>query len=760
MRLTHTDHNNKFELEEYPSSKIVHKYLSKYKKTGVELSKIAIQGKYAGQGVVKRMWLAVFKYCEAHRLSVICTTHNGYLKNMFKRIGFPLILEHAFKYELSDPLPVNLYIADSTKNISEMVYALECLDGDLSPNSSKIFKALELVAPILPVSTYWHDTDGVVLGVNEHCLNRIGSSYQNIVGKSPYEFYPEHTAEHIVSHNNKVIRSGEIMAQEEWIEDITTGSPKCFLSTKAPLYDDEGKIIGVIGSFVEVTGEKDAEKLRLENQAHQTAAEEQEKFRKIVGQMLHDIQSPLTGLDTLIETASSTLPEETRIQMRHAVASIGDMTRNMLSGYSKNSENDQSKEEKAVPLLVSMALLQALSAKRFEYQKNTNIQFKTAFEKTGDFTFINIDATLFQRMISNLINNAVYAVKDKADGVVEIGLTATKKTLVITVEDNGPGMPKHIQELFKQGKSVSEGKKDGHALGLTQVYDTVTQYGGEVDVLASAQNGTYIVLKFPVISSSNWLATDIKITVDDLLVIVDDDKSIHAAWDSKFKPIIQKSPSIKVKHFAQGADVIAFLQSLTEEQKQNTLLLTDYELIGQNLNGLDIIERAEMTRAVLVTSHASKPEIQEYIINAGIKGLPKELVSLVPILVDKKLIPESRKVDMVWVDDRMDFIQPIIDAYYKDLVIDTYTDPRVFMEEVIQYPKDTRIILDTTFYDEVNDDIFFGFDGLILASKLHKMGFTNLILYSGAKDGEFTIPDYLKYVSKFDFEAKKTLHKI
>ena len=319
-------------------------------------------------------------------------------------------------------------------------------------------------------------------------------------------------------------------------------------------------------------------------------------------------------------------------------------------------------------------------------------------------------------------------------------------------------MPKHIQDLFYQGMSMSEGKESGCDIGLTQVWDTLQKYRGKANIYASETRGTEIVIRFPLIKTPNWIATNIKITKDDTVIIVDDDQSIHAAWESKFKPIIENFPDIKIKHFDQGIDAINFLTSLTQEQKQDTILLTDYELLNQNLNGLEIIAIAKMNRAVIVTSYASKVEMQEQIIKANIKALPKELTAVVPIFIDKKIIPASKKVDMVWVDDRMDYIQLLINSYYKDLVVDTYANPRIFMGEVIQYPKDTRIILDTNYYDQEADDTFIGFDGLIMAHRLHEQGYTNLILYSG--ENYDNLPSYLKFVSKGYLEAKKILNKI
>src|SRR5205085_12154482 len=121
--------------------------------------------------------------CEQNEYSVICCTHSSFLKSFYNRIRFPLIIEHAFKYEPEDPLPVNFYFANHDK--LEVANVLKLLDSlDQKNQKAKLFKALEITAPVLPIPIYWHNRDGVVLGINEHCLKAIGTS-REIIGKTP-----------------------------------------------------------------------------------------------------------------------------------------------------------------------------------------------------------------------------------------------------------------------------------------------------------------------------------------------------------------------------------------------------------------------------------------------------------------------------------------------------------------------------------------------------------------------------------------------
>ena len=146
---------------------------------------------------------------------------------------------------------------------------------------SNILKFLEVVAPILPAPLYWLDKASCVLGINKAMLDAVGApSYNFCIGKSAFDVYPKDMAEVIIDHNNHVISRGETLAQEEKILNITTGKMQYFAAVKSPLYNDEGDIVGLIGTSIDITAEREAQ---------YNLAEEQAIFHKLVGQMIHDV---------------------------------------------------------------------------------------------------------------------------------------------------------------------------------------------------------------------------------------------------------------------------------------------------------------------------------------------------------------------------------------------------------------------------------------------------------------------------------------
>jgi PAS domain S-box-containing protein len=764
IRLCGIDEDNKFEIEGYSSSQTVWHNLPPLRSSCMEMTKLAVNAKDSGQGIARRLLLAAFQYCEKHKLSVFTCTHNGYLKSLYSSIEYPLKMEFAFKYEPQDEIFEEFYFANYQSNeVNIMIGKLKYLERSSKINKHSILELLEIVAPVLPAPVYWHDVNGTVLGINEHCLKAIGTS-REIVGKTPYEFYPEEIAAHILTHNKKVMRTEQILSQEEYIRDITTQEEKYFSAIKAPLYDSEGNVIGIVGTSIDITAEKETERLKLENERlkfesllniHQAIKEEQEKFKKIVSQMVHDIQSPLASLRVMISESLKQEPEETRVSLRHIANNISDITTNVLNAY-KNDGSAES-EQKQEEMLVSDSLFQVLGEKRIQFKEKPGIKFETSFTLESNFDFIKIVPSHFKRAISNIINNAVEALKDET-GVIELTLNSNAEQVIIAVIDNGKGMSRETLDKLRNGVAITAGKSGGHGIGFTQVRDMVEQNNGEIIINSNPACGTTVVLKFPKIQLPRWICPEVNLKLDDTIVVLDDDSSIHDAWDARFAPLRVKFPQLKVKHFKVGAEVISYLNSLSKVTEPRICLLSDYELLNQDVTGIEVIQQSEIKNSVLVTSHFADPKVRREVIDAKAKLLPKELVFAVPIKVDKKLKPGSKKVDMVWVDDHIGFAEFLIKMYYPQLSIDKYADPRDFLEDVVQYPLDTKIILDLFYYE--SDEKTWIMDGLAVADILYSKGYTKLFLVAGEMPQTKCIPAYLTVILKNDEERIKQLHRL
>lgn len=626
--------------------------------------------------------------------------------------------------------------------------ALKLGKGKDMQNKPKILSDLEKFALLIPAPVSWLDINGVVLGGNDLTFQGVGtiSARKWIIGKTPYAFHPKDVADIMMENIKRVIQEKKLLEFEESIVDIKTGKIRWWLTTRAPLFDDDGmQIIGVICTSVEITERKENEYLRLENlrieselQKTKLLAQEQEKFRTIAGKVAHDIRSPLTSLSMTVKACAKDLPEAVRITLREVAISIGDIANNLLSEYkNENEENHKAKERE--PVIVSLVLSQLLADKKCQF-KNLPVHFNYDFCPSCNFVFIKVEPTDFKRMLSNLINNAVEAFEGNA-GNIDLMLQTEGSYVKIIIQDNGKGIPEEVLNKIVHGVSITSGKKGGSGIGLMQVRDALQSNAGEIAIDSKSGKGTKITLTFPITTPAAWFADEIKLNKDDTVVVLDDDPSIHSAWATHFEV---HAPDINLQHFTLGQEAIDFINATAAKDK--IFLLTDYELLQQELHGVDVIEKTGIQRSILVTSHYANDIVRDLALKAGIKILPKQIASDIPIIIteNQSVAADLKKIDIVIIEDSETLANAIVLLLsYKGKAVDKYDNPKRFLENIAQYSKYTKICMDNDFGSKC-------ISGIELAKQLHEAGFTKLCLFSGKDFDKGEVPDYLTVIKKGD----------
>lgn len=106
------------------------------------------------------------------------------------------------------------------------------------------------------------------------------------------------------------------------------------------------------------------------------------------------------------------------------------------------------------------------------------------------------DHVHMKEAINNLLRNAIEAMP-ASGGTVEISLNAFKKGIVLTVEDNGEGMPANrLAHVFDPFFSTKE-KARNFGLGLSYVYKVMQKSEGFVRIRSRERIGTAVELHYP-----------------------------------------------------------------------------------------------------------------------------------------------------------------------------------------------------------------------------------------------------------------------
>tara|TARA_R110002074_G_scaffold257269_3_gene429740 strand:- start:12268 stop:15984 length:3717 start_codon:yes stop_codon:yes gene_type:complete len=134
--------------------------------------------------------------------------------------------------------------------------------------------------------------------------------------------------------------------------------------------------------------------------------------------------------------------------------------------------------------------------------KSFNATLNTDFDDTIDK--INIVPQDMGRVILNLITNAFYVVKKKKEQhpkgyepTVSVGTKKQGNMVLISVTDNGNGVPKEVIDKIFQPFFTTKPSGEGTGLGLSLSYDIVKVHGGELTVKTKQGEGTTFTIALP-----------------------------------------------------------------------------------------------------------------------------------------------------------------------------------------------------------------------------------------------------------------------
>jgi len=463
-------------------------------------------------------------------------------------------------------------------------------------------------------------------------------------------------------------------------------------------------------------------------------------FSDLARQVAHDIRSPLSAL-TMLSDAFNSVPEEKRLIIRGAIQRINDIANDLLQkskekateshdipqqAQKTNSVDNLSKTHtlktqiELTPAVVDLIV----SEKRIQYRDKIDVEIISDFSNSyGDF--VEINANELKRVLSNLINNSVEAFLD-AKGKVMVSIQSDNSNVSIIVRDNGRGIPEHI--LAKLGeKGVSHGKEgtaSGSGLGIYHAKQSVESFIGKFEIQSKRGLGTTITMNFPKAAVPNWFVEKLVLKTNMHVISLDDDLSIHQIWKGRLQSLNADSSGITHLSFTSGQEFKNYVESHANDKSIQKIYLVDFELLNQNMTGLDLIEDLGLgnrtNKAVLVSSRYEESTIRNRCAKIGVKLIPKGMAGFVPIEIEKP----KEKYDALLIDDD-DLIHMTwqIVAKDKNKTIKLLKTEAEFLAIASEVDPATPVYIDVHLAENVN--------GIEVAKRIYELGFLQVYLATG-----------------------------
>ena len=221
-------------------------------------------------------------------------------------------------------------------------------------------------------------------------------------------------------------------------------------------------------------------------------------FSEVNKELLTELKDEIEkgNLDDAIAIATDVIENEEKIN-HHGKRADG-IVKGMLQ-HSRSSSGI--KEPTNINVLADEYLRLAYHGLRAK-DKSFNAMMKTDFDESiGNINIIPQD---IGRVILNLVTNAFYTVTEKnkhhTDGFEPTVSVSTKKTgdkVLISVKDNGNGIPQKILDKIFQPFFTTKPTGQGTGLGLSLSYDIIKAHGGELKVETKEGEGAKFMLELP-----------------------------------------------------------------------------------------------------------------------------------------------------------------------------------------------------------------------------------------------------------------------
>jgi len=360
----------------------------------------------------------------------------------------------------------------------------------------------------LPQKIFLKDTNSVFVSCNNNFAADLSIDAEDIAGKRDHDFYPSELADKYVADDARIMAGGQTMELEE--QNVAHGQAHTVHVVKTPVKDRDGRVVGILGIFWDITDRKRAEEERKAFEAQVQHAQKLESLGVLAGGIAHDFNNLLLAIlgnaDLALMDMAPEAPARQNVdEIKRASQRAAELSRQMLAYSGKGRFVVKAIDLSAMVEEMTHMLKVSISKKailKYNFSKN--------------LPPIEADATQIRQVIMNLITNASEAIGD-CSGVISIstGAMETDRTylqetyldeglpegLYVTLEvaDTGCGMSESIQaRLFDPFFTT---KFTGRGLGMAAVLGIIRGHRGAIRIRSEFGEGTTIIVLFPAIRS-------------------------------------------------------------------------------------------------------------------------------------------------------------------------------------------------------------------------------------------------------------------
>jgi PAS domain S-box-containing protein len=362
---------------------------------------------------------------------------------------------------------------------------------ELNDNLEKEKYFMDSLMDNMPDAIYFKDLDCKFIRVSKHLANKFGTTLTDIIGKSDFDFHKNEKAVQAFKDEQEIMQTR--IPKIDYIEKCLqeNGTDHWVSSTKMPLVNNRGELVGTFGMSRDVTEVK-----RLEEESRAAVLDKavaQGKF-EIASDVMHDIGNAVVGFGAYLTRIRRMQEKDNPENLRNLamffeehkpaiIQAIGEVKAGavikMLAGIALTQRSNHEEVNKSIleqfNIITHIQEIldiqrQYIAGHESQGRKPVNLRnivneslamlfgpidkkaIAVSLEIADDLPIIKGDRTKLTQVMLNIFRNSIEAIdNDAEDKSMSVSLLVVEGELVIRVRDSGRGFDKMIAgQLFNK----------------------------------------------------------------------------------------------------------------------------------------------------------------------------------------------------------------------------------------------------------------------------------------------------------------------
>ena len=339
----------------------------------------------------------------------------------------------------------------------------------------------------IPQKIFFKDRNSVYVSCNARYAEDLQLEPAEIEGHTDYDFYPRGLAKKYRADDRRVLESGKTERIEE--RYIVAGQQRIVETFKTPCIDENGKAVGVLGVFRDITEQRKLERQSREyeiaearaqelSESHQRLISAQESLRRDIASELHGtVQSRLILLGHRIAAL------EARARSKRMTRELADIRRSIED---LQNERIRSISHRLFPSILRLGMTAGLESLADEYGSRLPVALRVSNK-------LRHREQADRKLVADSVKLALYRIAEEAlTNISKHALAANEVVVRLSLRDS------QIARLVVSSDCPASKAAAPHAgIGLCLMSDYAAAAGGTCTVKNIPGKGTRVTAELP-----------------------------------------------------------------------------------------------------------------------------------------------------------------------------------------------------------------------------------------------------------------------